>query len=61
VIISARAAMPEDFPESIELVASGRVRVSPLVTHVLPVSDLRQALRMLEQDTDGRMKIILEN
>jgi len=60
-IISARAAMPEDFPESIELVASGRVRLSPLVTHVLPVSDLRQALEMLEQDTDGRMKIILEN
>jgi len=60
-IISARAAMPEDFPESIELVASGRVRLSPLVTHVLPVSELRHALGMLEQDTDGRMKIILEN
>jgi len=60
-IISARAAMPEDFPESIELVASGRMRLSPLVTHVLPVSELRQALGMLEQDTNGRMKIILEN
>jgi 2-desacetyl-2-hydroxyethyl bacteriochlorophyllide A dehydrogenase len=61
VIISARAAMPEDFPESIEMVARGRVRLSALVTHVLPVSELREALGMLEQDADGRMKIILEN
>ena len=61
VVISARAAMPEDFPESIALVASGRIRLSSLVTHVLPVAELRQALGMLEQDSDGRMKIILEN
>jgi 2-desacetyl-2-hydroxyethyl bacteriochlorophyllide A dehydrogenase len=60
-VISARAAVPEDFPESIELVASGRVSLSALVTHVLPVSELRQALGMLERDADGRMKIILEN
>ena len=60
-IISARAATPDDFPESIDLVATGRVTLSPLVTHVLPIAELRQALGMLEQDADGRMKIILEN
>ncbi len=60
-IVSARAAMSEDFPESIDLVASGRVRLSPLVTQVLPVTELAQALGMLESDADGRMKIILEN
>jgi threonine dehydrogenase-like Zn-dependent dehydrogenase len=60
-VISARAAMSEDFPESIDLVASGRIRLSPLVTQVLPVSELAHALGMLERDTDGRMKIILEN
>jgi len=61
VVVSARAALPEDFPESIDLVASGKVKVSALVTHVLPVSELRQALGMLERDADGRMKIVLEN
>lgn len=61
IVVSARAATPRDFPESIALVASGRVRLSSLVTHVLAVSELRQALGMLEQDADGRMKIILEN
>ena len=41
-IVSARAATSEDFPESIDLVASGRVKLSPLVTQVLPLSQLRR-------------------
>ena len=60
-IVSARAARPEDFPESIALVASGAVSISPLVTHTVPVTQLREALAMLEDDVDGRMKIILEH
>ena len=60
-VISARAAMGEDFPESIALVATGRVTLDPLVTQVLPVTELTQALGLLESDADGRMKIILEN
>ena len=60
-VISARAAMADDFPEAIDLVARGCVTLSPLVTHVLPVTELAQALGMLKSDADGRMKIILEN
>lgn len=60
-VVSARAATSEDFPESIDLVATGAVRLAPLVTQVLPVSQLREALGMLENDVDGRMKIILEH
>jgi 2-desacetyl-2-hydroxyethyl bacteriochlorophyllide A dehydrogenase len=60
-VISARAAMGEDFPESIDLVAAGRIALDPLVTQVLPVTELARALGMLESDADGRMKIILEN
>jgi L-iditol 2-dehydrogenase len=60
-IVSARAATSEDFPESIDLVARGAVKLSPLVTQVLPMSQLREALGMLERDVDGRMKIILEH
>lgn len=58
---SARAARPEDFPESIDLVASGTVRLGPLVTQVLPLSQMREAIEMLKSDVDGRMKIILEH
>ena len=60
-LISARAAMGEDFPESIDLVADGRITLSPLVTQVMPVAQLAQALGMLKSDADGRMKIILEH
>jgi len=60
-VISARAAKSEDFPESIDLVASGRITLDPLVTQVLPVAELTHALGLLESDADGRMKIILEN
>jgi threonine dehydrogenase-like Zn-dependent dehydrogenase len=61
ILIGARAARPEDFPESIALVASGRIALAPLVTHTLPLSELRQAVEMLKRDEDGRMKIVLEN
>jgi L-iditol 2-dehydrogenase len=60
-VISARAAMGADFPESIDLVAAGRILLGPLVTQVLPVTELTRALGMLESDADGRMKIILEH
>jgi 2-desacetyl-2-hydroxyethyl bacteriochlorophyllide A dehydrogenase len=60
-IVSARAATGDDFPESIALVARGLVRLAPLVTQVLPLGALREALACLEQDVDGRMKIILEH
>jgi L-iditol 2-dehydrogenase len=60
-IVTARAATSKDFPESIELVADGAVRLSSLVTHILPLAQLRDAIGMLERDADGRMKIILEH
>jgi 2-desacetyl-2-hydroxyethyl bacteriochlorophyllide A dehydrogenase len=60
-IVAARAATSKDFPESIDLVASGRIKLSDLVTQVLPLSQLRDALGMLEGDADGRMKIILRH
>ena len=61
VLVNARAATSDDFPTSIDLVASGAVRLGPLVTQTMPVWALRDALRLLEDDVDGRMKIILEH
>ena len=60
-IVSTRAATGEDFPESIALVARGVVSLSPLITQTVPLTQLRDALAMLEGDVDGRMKIILEH
>jgi L-iditol 2-dehydrogenase len=60
-IVNSRAAKSEDFPASIDLVASGAVKLEPLVTHVIGLDELGTAIHMLESDTDRRMKIILEN
>ena len=60
-IVNSRAAKSEDFPAMIALAASGAVNLEALVTHVVALSDLGSALRMLESDADERMKIILDN
>jgi threonine dehydrogenase-like Zn-dependent dehydrogenase len=60
-VVNARAAKGEDFPDSIDLVARGVVKLLPLVTQVMPVSELGLAIDMLKTDVDGRMKIILEH
>ena len=60
-IINARAAKGEDYPESIDLVSQGVVRLGPMVTHVKPLSELAQALAMLKDNTARRMKIIIDH
>jgi len=60
-LINTRAAKGEDFPASIDLIARGIVKLKSLVTHVVPLSDLKNAIGMLETDADQRMKIIMDH
>ena len=60
-LYNSRAAKGEDFPASIDLVAKGMVKLDPLVSHLLPLTDLGKAIQMLDADQDERMKIILEH
>lgn len=61
-LISARVAKAEDYPASIALVERGTVRLQPLVSDVMPLSDLKTAIGMLGSDGGGqRMKIILDH
>jgi L-iditol 2-dehydrogenase len=60
-IVNTRAAIGEDFPPTIDLVARGALNLKPLVTHVVPLLELERAIGMLVADEDQRMKIILEN
>ena len=60
-IVSSRAAKSEDYATSIDLVVRGAVKLKPMVTHVVPLSDLERAIRMLESNADRCMKITLEN
>src|SRR5438552_4161600 len=46
-LIGARVATSEDYPDSIALVEHGIVRLAPLISDVLPLEDLKQAIDLL--------------
>ena len=46
-LISARVAKSEDYPAAIALVESGQVRLGPLVSNVMPLAELKNAIGML--------------
>ncbi len=59
-ILSSANNLYRDFPRAIELLGSGRVRVSSLVTHRFPLSEAGDAFRvMLHKDSERAYKVIL--
>ncbi|MDR7434567.1 MAG: alcohol dehydrogenase catalytic domain-containing protein [Armatimonadota bacterium] len=48
----------EDFATCIQLVADGRVRTAPLITHVLPLDQIGEGLRLIKNRE--AIKVILE-
>lgn len=60
-VIHSRAAKGEDYLSAIDLVQRGTVRLEPLVSHTLPLSELDAALGMLTSDDVQGMKIVLEH
>ena len=50
-LTNARAAKAADYPEAIELVRQGMIRLGPLVTHVEPLSELVSAIGMLKDNS----------
>lgn len=57
-ITNARAARPEDFPVAIGSVASGRVRLDPLVTHRFRLTETAAAFRADEMPE--ALKVVVE-
>lgn len=61
-LINARVAKSEDYPGAVSLVQRGKVQLAPLVSDVLPLAELKDAIGMLGSDSSGqRMKIILDH
>ncbi len=60
-LISARVAKPEDYTACIEMVSRGQVKLEPLVSDVMPLGNLKEAIGLLSSDSGQRMKIILEH
>jgi threonine dehydrogenase-like Zn-dependent dehydrogenase len=60
-LVGARVAKSEDYPAAIALVESGHVKLDPLVSSVMPLTELKAAIGMLGSDSGPRMKIILDH
>jgi alcohol dehydrogenase len=45
--------------ELIDLIAAGRLDLTPLITHRLPLADVLEAYEIFEKRTDGAIKILL--
>ena len=60
-LISARVAKPEDYTACIALVERGQVKLEPLVSDVMPLGQLKEAIGLLSSDSGQRMKIIMEH
>ena len=59
--INARAATQKDFASCLDMVGSGAIDLKPLISDVVPLDQLDQALEMVGTDAPQRMKIILEH
>jgi threonine dehydrogenase-like Zn-dependent dehydrogenase len=60
-LVGARVAKSEDYPAAIATVERGDVKLTPLVSNVMPLADLAAAVGMLGSDSGPRMKIILDH
>jgi 2-desacetyl-2-hydroxyethyl bacteriochlorophyllide A dehydrogenase len=58
-LFCARAARSEDFDTSIALMERGMVRLTPLVTHMLPLAEVQRAIEMNGTSMDRRLKVIV--
>jgi L-iditol 2-dehydrogenase len=60
-LISARVAKPEDYTACIALVERGQVKLGPLVSDIMPLGQLKEAIGLLSSDSGQRMKIIMDH
>ena len=50
----------EDWLEAIELVSAGKIRLDALITHHIPFDDYEKAYRLIDQEKDKAMKVIID-
>lgn len=58
-VTNPRSAKPEDFPAAIELAASGRVQLEPLITNTFPLEGAQEAIEMTKNS--ATLKVILDH
>jgi threonine dehydrogenase-like Zn-dependent dehydrogenase len=49
-----------DFPPAVDLVANGKIDISHIISHRMPLDDIQKAFEMAAMKKDGAIKILLE-
>ncbi len=60
MIASVGPDLSIDYPQALDSILRGRIDVTPLVTHVMPFSDIQRAFEMAAAREDGVIKIVLD-
>ncbi|KAJ3344336.1 hypothetical protein HDU93_000126 [Gonapodya sp. JEL0774] len=60
VSLQAVFAYPTEFPEALELIASGAVDVKPLITHLLPLEDFEKGYNAALESKEGSVKVMFK-
>lgn len=60
-IFNARAAKPEDYSSAIDLVQRGVLKLLPLITHVVSLTDLESGIKLMDPDVHERLKVLVEH
>jgi threonine dehydrogenase-like Zn-dependent dehydrogenase len=53
-------SVPQEWPELIPLVQSGRIKPEKYITHTLPLSDGAHAYDLFDRRADGAMKMVFD-
>ena len=48
------------FPAAISLASKGRVKLSPLITHVFPLERIREAFQMIVEKRGNPIKVVIK-
>lgn len=57
---SFRTVGKTDYLTSMDLVSGGKIDLKSLITHHMPLEQLRHALELIEKDLEGAVKVILK-
>jgi threonine dehydrogenase-like Zn-dependent dehydrogenase len=60
IITSVGPNVPVDFPIAVDMIAQGRLEVSPLITHRFPFHRAQEAFETFAERRNGAIKVLLE-
>ena len=50
----------DDFKRAVQLISTGKVKVKPLITHILPLSDITKGFEILSNEKENAIKVVLK-